>query len=78
VSTSPGVLALLDADDQMCLLHAMGASVEDEEDVSNLLGGGVLSWGRRGAADMVASFRQNYPMRPIARCVNSWICVLPA
>lgn len=63
---SPGALALLDADDQLCLLNAAGGmSVEDED--NTLLGGGVLSWGRKGAADMVASFRENYPMKPIVR-----------
>lgn len=66
VSMSPGALALLDADDQMCLLHAAGASLEDDEALL-LGGGGVLSWGRRGAADMAASFKANYPMKPIVR-----------
>lgn len=46
------------------MLQAVGTSVEEDE---TLLGGNVLSWGRRGAADMVASFRENYPMKPIAR-----------
>lgn len=67
VSTSPGALALLDAEDQMCLLQAAGTSLEDNDGDATLLGGNVLSWGRRGAADMVASFRENYNMRPIAR-----------
>lgn len=65
VSISPGALALLDADDRMCLLHAAGTSMEDDDAL--LLGGGALSWGRRGAADMAASFKANYPMKPIVR-----------
>jgi len=64
---SPGALALLDADDQLCLINAAGMSVEEEE--TSLLAAGALSWGRRGAADMVASFKERYPMKPIARCV---------
>jgi hypothetical protein len=38
-----------------------------EDDDALLLGGGALSWGRRGAADMAASFKANYPMKPIVR-----------
>jgi hypothetical protein len=68
---SPGALALLDADDQLCLLHAAGASPQDDDAL--LLGGGVLSWGRRGAADMAASFKANYPMKPIVRYDNQLI-----
>lgn len=63
---SPGALALLDAEDQMCLLQA-AASVE-ENDSTALLAGGVLSWGRRGAADMMASFKEHYAVKPFARC----------
>jgi hypothetical protein len=57
---SPSCLALLDVDDQLCLLGAAGTSVEDDE--SALLAGAAFSWGRRGPADVVASFKQRYPM----------------
>jgi hypothetical protein len=52
----------------MCLLQA-AASVE-EDDGAALLAGGVLSWGRRGAADMMASFKEHYAVRPLARWVS--------
>lgn len=35
--------------------------------MTGVLAGGVISWGRRGAADMAASFTANYPMKPIDR-----------
>ncbi|KAF6255693.1 kinase-like domain-containing protein [Scenedesmus sp. NREL 46B-D3] len=57
VSVSPSALALLDADDRLCLLTA------------GTLGG--PSWGaRRGAADMAASFKQQYPARPFMRSIT--------
>jgi hypothetical protein len=68
---SPGALALLDAEDQMCLLQA---AASEEDDGAALLAGGVLSWGRRGAADMMASFKEHYAVRPFAR----WGCGLCA
>jgi hypothetical protein len=62
VSMSPGALALLDADDRLCLLAA-GTSAEEDSG-----GWAAFSWGaRRGAADMAASFKQRYPARPIIR-----------
>ncbi|WIA31298.1 hypothetical protein OEZ86_002200 [Tetradesmus obliquus] len=64
VSMSPGALALLDADDRLCLLAAGTSADEDSA------GWGPFSWGgRRGAADMAASFKQRYPARPIMRSI---------
>eukprot|EP00775_Hariotina_reticulata_P011223 gene11221-11372_t len=58
-------LALLDADDRMCLMQA-GTSAEDAcFDNANL-----FSWSsKRGAAEMVASFKRHYGVRPIARSI---------
>lgn len=64
---SPGALALLDADDQLCLLQA-ATSMEDES--ATLLAAGMLSWGQQrgaAAADMLASFREHYPLKPVVR-----------
>lgn len=71
---SPHALALLDLDDQLCLLGAAGTPVggleagDDDDDRAALLGGTAFSWGRRGTADLVASFKQRYPVKvPVAR-----------
>jgi hypothetical protein len=62
MSMSPSALALLDADDRLCLLAA-GTSADDDS-----AGWAAFSWGaRRGAADMAASFKQQYPVRPFMR-----------
>lgn len=62
VSVSPSALALLDADDRLCLLAA-GTSADDDSTAA-----AAFSWGaRRGAAEMVASFRQQHPMKPLIR-----------
>jgi hypothetical protein len=59
---SPSALALLDADDRLCLLAA-GMSADDDS-----AGWAAFSWGgRRGAADMAASFKQQYPTMPFMR-----------
>lgn len=58
VTLSPGALALLDADDRMCLL---AASQDDDESAA------FFSWGnRRGAADMLQSFKERYPIKQAA------------
>lgn len=63
MSLDPGALALLDADDRMCLIQA-GTSAEDAcFDNANL-----FSWSSKpGAAEMVASFKGLYGVRPMAR-----------
>lgn len=63
VSLSPGALALLDVDDQLCLLAA-GTSAEDDE----YDGMALFSWAnKRGTADLVASFKQRYPAKPVIK-----------